>query len=679
MHRLGGIKRMSARGWRAPSIRLRLLALALAPLAMVLPVLVGILASWGSEYFDRLMVTKVRSDLAVAHGYFDRVEAGVGHAVQALAGSERLARARRGGPNAAALNALLADARTQLQLDFLSYLDASGCQRQGDTTLCLGQWPVVRAAMGGLSRTELDVFNADTLSQLAPGLAAQASIALRPTADATPTARTGETRGLVIHTAAPVLDSQGRLQGVLAGGILLNRNLDFIDHLNTVVYPHEALPFGSQGTATLFLEDVRVATNVRLFAGERAIGTRVSTTVNEAVLQRGGVWLDRAFVVQDWYVSGYMPLVDSHQRRVGMLYVGFLEEPLVRAKRAALGLVVSLFIVVMGGASLLAAWWARGIYRPIQQMQATMRAWRAGNLTARVGPLTPGDEMAELARHFDRLLDQLQTQTEALQQWGNALDGEVARRTQDLSQALAELRSAQHQLIRQEKLAAMGQLTAGVAHEINNPVAVIQGNLDILADVLGREGCEPVSAEIRLIREQVHRIRMIVAKLLQFARPTDYVGYLEPIAPDTLVQDSLLLVGHLLRRTAIAVTQHMDSHRRVVSNKGELQQVLINLLVNAIQAMPDGGVLAIASEDWDEAGMPVGICLSVSDTGAGIPPEHLNKLFQPFFTSDKIGGNGLGLWVSQSIVERYGGYLSAENRAEGGSRFSIWLRLEPLG
>ena len=214
---------------------------------------------------------------------------------------------------------------------------------------------------------------------------------------------------------------------------------------------------------------------------------------------------------------------------------------------------------------------------------------------------------------------------------------------------------------------------------INNPVAVIQGNLDILADVLGREGCEPVSAEIRLIREQVHRIRMIVAKLLQFARPTDYVGYLEPIAPDTLVQDSLLLVGHLLRRTAIAVTQHMDSQRRVVSNKGELQQVLINLLVNAIQAMPDGGVLAIASEDWDEAGMPVGICLSVSDTGAGIPPEHLNKLFQPFFTSDKIGGNGLGLWVSQSIVERYGGYLSAENRAEGGSRFSIWLRLEPLG
>lgn len=678
MQRLGGVSRISGGGWRAPSIRVRLLALALAPLALVLPVLVAILASWGSEYFDRLMVTKVRSDLAVAHGYFERVQAGVGHAVQALAGSERLARARR-AHDTGALNTLLADARTQLQLDFLLLLDAHGCLPDARPALCLADWPVERAALAGQGRTELDVFSPTLLAQLSPGLAGQAAMALRPNDKAAPTTRSQENRGLLIHTAAPVLDADGRLQGVLAGGVLLNRNLEFIDHLNAVVYPRDALPFGSQGTATLFLGDVRVATNVRLFAGERAIGTRVSATVNQAVLQEGGVWLNRAFVVQDWYVSGYMPLMDSHQRRVGMLYVGFLEEPLVRAKRAALGLVVALFIVVMGGASLLAVWWARGIYLPIQRMQATMRAWGAGKLSARVGPLTPLDEMAELARHFDRLLDQLQSQTEALQQWGNALDGEVARRTQDLSQALADLRSAQHQLVRQEKLAAMGQLTAGVAHEINNPVAVIQGNLDILIDVLGPQGCEPVRDEIRLIREQIHRIRMIVAKLLQFSRPTEYVGYLEPIALDALVQDGLLLVGHLLRRTSIAITQQLDSSRLVVGNKGELQQVLINLLVNAIQAMPEGGVLTLSSEDWDEAGMPIGVRLSVSDTGPGIPPAHLDKLFQPFFTADKADGNGLGLWVSQGIVERYGGNLTAANRPEGGSCFTVWLRLEALG
>ena len=314
------------------------------------------------------------------------------------------------------------------------------------------------------------------------------------------------------------------------------------------------------------LGDVRVATNVRLFAGERAIGTRVSATVNQAVLQEGGVaesGVCGAGLVCVWLYA----LMDSHQRRVGMLYVGFLEEPLVRAKRAALGLVVALFIVVMGGASLLAVWWARGIYLPIQRMQATMRAWGAGKLSARVGPLTLLDEMAELARHFDRLLDQLQSQTEALQQWGNALDGEVARRTQDLSQALADLRSAQHQLVRQEKLAAMGQLTAGVAHEINNPVAVIQGNLDILIGVLGPQGCEPVRDEIRLIREQIHRIRMIVAKLLQFSRPTEYASAIWSRLRWTRWCRTACSWWAICCAHLIAITQQLDSSRLVVGNK----------------------------------------------------------------------------------------------------------------
>ena len=90
-------------------------------------------------------------------------------------------------------------------------------------------------------------------------------------------------------------------------------------------------------------------------------------------------------------------------------------------------------------------------------------------------------------------------------------------------------------------------------------------------------------------------------------------------------------------------------------------------------------MLTLSSEDWDEAGMPIGVRLSVSDTGPGIPPAHLDKLFQPFFTADKADGNGLGLWVSQGIVERYGGNLTAANRPEGGSCFTVWLRLEALG
>ena len=207
-----------------------------------------------------------------------------------------------------------------------------------------------------------------------------------------------------------------------------------------------------------------MATNVRLFAGERAIGTRVSATVNQAVLQEAG-WLNRAFVVQDWYVSGYMPLMDSHQRRVGMLYVGFSGRTAGAPSARRLGLVVALFICGDGRRQLAGGGGRAASTCPSSACRPPCAPGAPAN-SAPASVRSPcWTKWPNWPRHFDRLLDQLQSQTEALQQWGNALDGEVARRTQDLSQALADLRSAQHQLVRQEKLAAMGQLTAGVAHE----------------------------------------------------------------------------------------------------------------------------------------------------------------------------------------------------------------------
>jgi signal transduction histidine kinase len=109
-----------------------------------------------------------------------------------------------------------------------------------------------------------------------------------------------------------------------------------------------------------------------------------------------------------------------------------------------------------------------------------------------------------------------------------------------------------------------------------------------------------------------------------------------------------------------------------------LQQVLINLMVNAIQAMPDGGVLTLAAEDWDEADMPVGLKLVVADSGRGLTDVEREQLFKPFYTAKKPGGTGLGLWVSLSLVERYGGRISVDSAPGQGSRFTVWLRFEPL-
>lgn len=655
------------------SLRTRLLLLALLPLGIVLPLLVAVLGWWGGDYFNRLLVTKVRSDLAVAHGYFDRVSDGVGRSLNALAESERLARSMRLAPSARdqAISELLLSIRGEQRLDFLHLVTVDRENREKPLR------PAIASALAGSPLTSTEIFAPEELAALAPELAQRAQTPLIATANARPDNRASENRGLVIHGAAPVRDAGGRIIGVLEGGVLLNKNLDFIDRLNAIVYPEGALPFGSAGTATLFLGDVRIATNVRLFAGERAIGTRVSNAVHGTVLGDGKTWLDRAFVVSDWYVSAYEPLANGAGERIGMLYVGFLEGPFVSARQQVFAGIALLFALVMLVAGTLAALWARRVFRPVERMHAAMDAIERGDAHARVGAVGSADELGIVAAHFDRLLDQLQAQTDSLKRWGDALDGKVAERTTELEQAVTNLKAAQSQLVKNEKLAAIGQLTAGVAHEINNPIAVIQGNLEVLRALLGPQA-EPVEPEIKLIHEQVHRIRLIVTKLLQFARPHDYAGYLEPVNAPQLVQDSLLLVRHLLKKGHIAIEQQLDSSRQILCNKSEVQQVIINLLVNAIEAMPNGGLLKLAAEDWDEADMPVGLRLSVSDSGPGIPAKDLDRLFQPFFTAKKPGGNGLGLWVSKTLIERYGGRLTAASPPGQGACFTVWLRCEPI-
>ncbi|MEO0750158.1 MAG: cache domain-containing protein, partial [Pseudomonadota bacterium] len=168
--------------------------------------------------------------------------------------------------------------------------------------------------------------------------------------------------------------------GVLVGGMLLNRNLGFIDTINALVYLDAGAGGARQGTATLFLEDVRVSTNVRLFEDVRALGTRVSAAVRGQVLGQGETWLDRAFVVNDWYISGYLPLTDSYGAYVGMLYVGFLEEPFTTAKRNAFIAILGAFVVVMLISAPLFLRVAKGIFSPLERMTHTMFLVQRGNL-----------------------------------------------------------------------------------------------------------------------------------------------------------------------------------------------------------------------------------------------------------------------------------------------------------
>ncbi|ODV13443.1 MAG: two-component sensor histidine kinase [Rubrivivax sp. SCN 70-15] len=648
-------------------IRDKLLAMVLLPLVVVLPLLGVVLLWWGNVAFDRLLVTKVRADLAVAQGYFERVQGSVGASVGAIADSHALHLALA-DPHAD-LVALLQRLKAKDRLDFINLRSADGTLVFTDSGPARGNdrgSPAFAAATEGDGRTGLELLQPDQQGLLGADARARIDVPLLATRNAAPTARRQEDRAMLLLSTHAVHTAGGRLVGYVQGGVLLNRNLAFIDHINQIVYPEGSLPFGSRGTATLFLGDVRISTNVRLFGSEqeqRAIGTRVSQSVRDAVLGRGSTWLERAFVVDQWYVSAYEPLADSTGRRIGMLYVGFLERPFQLLKYAALASIGAIFFAVMAVAAVVSLRWARTIFGPLERMEATMRRVEDGALDARVGTVASGDEIGRLAGHLDHLLETIARNTQALRRWNAELDAKVAERS-------AQLESAQAQLVRSEKLATVGQLTASIAHEVNNPIAVIQGNVDLLRELLPREVAASVAPELKLVDEQIQRMRLIVNQLLQFARPTEFAGYVESLAPAQVIEDCLVLVGHLLAQTRIVVRRELQAERRVEINRQELQQVIVNLIVNAIAAMAEGGTLTLATRDAADV-----VEIVVADTGPGLPADLLPRLFQPFVTGKK-DGNGLGLWISRGIVERYGGTVTAANRDGGGAQFTVRLKAD---
>jgi signal transduction histidine kinase len=397
----------------------------------------------------------------------------------------------------------------------------------------------------------------------------------------------------------------------------------------------------------------------------------VSAAVRSAVLGEGHTWLDSAFVVNDWYISAYEPLVDTYGKRVGMLYVGFLQKPFDDAKLETLLIIARAFIVITAATVPIFLRWAQSIFMPLERVTATIGEVESGNLSARTKLPVSGDEIGRVAIHLDTLLDQIQERDRRLREWNEELNTRVRERTRDLELANLKLEATTKQLIMSEKLAAIGEITAGVAHEINNPIAVMQGNLDVIRSVIGDEA-EKAKVEFRLVDEQIYRISQIVTKLLQFARPEEYAGYVERHSPGAVVADCLPLVQHLLNKTEIEVVREDRASRLVLMNRTELQQVLINLIVNAIHAMPDGGRLTLRSCDADRDGMP-GIVIEVGDTGIGMEPDVVEKVFDPFFTTKRREGTGLGLSISQTLIKRQRGQITVESEIGRGSTFRIWL------
>jgi signal transduction histidine kinase len=244
--------------------------------------------------------------------------------------------------------------------------------------------------------------------------------------------------------------------------------------------------------------------------------------------------------------------------------------------------------------------------------------------------------------------------------------------------ATAELEATQKQLFQAEKLAALGKLSAGIAHEIRNPLTSIKILIHSLADPQATESSR--EKDLSVIESEIERVNKIIRQFLDFARPRP--PSLEPADPRKLIAETLALVGYEIESQGVELEREEEGDLpSVPMDREQMKQVLLNLILNALQAMPGGGKLRIqtaltGSGEGGEGGRSVEIRLQ--DTGAGIPAEIQSRIFEPFF-STKEEGIGLGLSVAQRIVEEHGGRIRVQSAEGRGTQFAIVLPVKSKG
>jgi PAS domain S-box-containing protein len=265
---------------------------------------------------------------------------------------------------------------------------------------------------------------------------------------------------------------------------------------------------------------------------------------------------------------------------------------------------------------------------------------------------------------------------------------ELARSEAALRRSHEELKAAQLQLIQAEKMESIGTLAAGVAHEVKNPLAILQMGVNFLAKRL-QQADENAVTVMKEMREAITRADSILRGLLDFSASRQLI--LRPEDLNALIEDTVRLVRHELSGKHIEVVQEWGpALPRVAVDRNKLQQVFVNIFLNAIQAMPDGGILRLRTFTTHltetsffegsrrSAKLWIGeqaVVTQVDDSGRGIPQEHMTRIYDPFFTTKAVGeGTGLGLSVTRRIIELHGGVIEIKNRPEGGVRVTVLLK-----
>lgn len=354
-----------------------------------------------------------------------------------------------------------------------------------------------------------------------------------------------------------------------------------------------------------------------------------------------------------------------------------LQKEVTKSQTAA----ILLTLMVVFSAIIIMTAFVRIITRPIESLVEVTGKISKGDLSKTV-EVHWQDEIGLLAESFNRMIASLKKSQEEIEEYNRTLEEKIIERT-------AELEEAQAQLIQTEKMAAIGQLAAGVAHELNNPLGGILGYSQFALEKIQTKKLseftpkdqESFSRYLKDIETQSRRCKAIVQNLLKFSRTSQTVEFQETDINQVL-EETLTFIDHQLMMNQITLRKYYDRNLpKAQGNPGQLQQVFTNIIINAMHASKPGSEILLSTRFLPPLGEFSGaVEIAVTDHGHGISEENLKKIFEPFFTTKEIGkGTGLGLSVSYGIVKEHGGEIKVKSRTGEGTTFTIIIPLEKRG
>jgi signal transduction histidine kinase len=467
---------------------------------------------------------------------------------------------------------------------------------------------------------------------------------------------TFEERGLVLTVAMPVRTSSGKLVGAVVAGRLLNKDLSIVNDVKNLL----------QDTASIFLGDVRIATSATIGRGENkgqnATGTLLNAEVDR-VLSRGELSRFR----NERQLGQYEPLKNYDNQVIGAIWLGrslsFIDSIDKRQsaiektaeKRTNMYIVLAALVSTLVAIAI-ASFFSKRVTARIDQLRNGAEIIEKGRLDHRLR-IDSGDEIELLSKQFNSMASKLQESHQTLER-------KVEERTR-------ELKESQEAMVQQEKMVGIGQLAAGIAHELNTPLGTIIGYAQMLREDLGPQPqASSHMADVEEIIGQAGRCRDLVKNLLNFSRRSS------PEKTDAdineIVRKILSLVGHDFVMKGVRVHLELDSTLPMTRvNENEIAQVLLNLANNAADSMPAGGDLRVSTR-YDEASGRISI--AVHDTGCGIKESDRTRVFEPFFTTKEVGkGTGLGLSICYKIVEDHFGSIEFDSVIGKGTTFLVHL------